>query len=96
MSDCIDTLTLRKDTNIVFITSKHAISASAYPLRIAILHSSLTNVDIVMVKGEIKKCDRVLVKQNILEIRIKAKARLQCIMKNLKSIRFEMNQEEIR
>ncbi|CAG8014675.1 unnamed protein product [Penicillium salamii] len=96
MSDRIGTLTPGKEADIVVITSKHAISASAYPLGTAVLHSSPADVDVVMVRGEIKKRDGGLVGQNIPEIRAKAKAGLQHIMKNLEDMRPEMKQEEIR
>ncbi|KAJ5352351.1 Metallo-dependent hydrolase [Penicillium brevicompactum] len=89
-------LDLEYGADIVVITSKNAISASAYPLGTAVLHSGPADVDTVMVRGEIKKRDGVLVGHNIPKIRIKAKAGLQRIMKNLEGMQPEMKPEQIR
>lgn len=96
MIDRIGTLTPGKQADIVVITSKNAISSSAYPLGTAVLHSSPADVDTVMVRGEIKKRDGVLVGHNIPEIRVKAKAGLQRIMENLEGMKPEMKPDEIR
>jgi hypothetical protein len=89
-------LTPGKQADVVFISSKRALSASAYPLGTAVLHSSPADVDTVMVKGEIKKRDGALIGHNIPDIRAKAKAGLQRIMNTLAGMRPEMAPEEIR
>jgi cytosine/adenosine deaminase-related metal-dependent hydrolase len=94
--DRIGTLTPGKEADVVFISSKRALSASAYPLGTAVLHSSPADVDTVMVKGEIKKRDGVLIGHNIPDIRVKAKAGLQRTMNTLAGMRPEMAPEEIR
>lgn len=90
------TLTPGKQADIVVITSKNALSASAYPLATAVLHSGPAEVDTVMIKGEIKKLDGRLVGQDVDEIRHKAKAGLERIMNNLANVRPEMTPDEVR
>lgn len=96
MADRIGTLTPGKRADIVFISSKRALSASAYPLGTAVLHSTPADVDTVMVDGHIRKRDGRLVGVDVQAIRKQAKEGLQRIMKNLESMRPEMNSDEIK
>ncbi|RAK81372.1 Metallo-dependent hydrolase [Aspergillus fijiensis CBS 313.89] len=96
MLDRIGTLTPGKQADVVLISSKRALSASAYPLATAVLHSSPADVDTVMVKGEVRKRDGHLVGHDIADIRLKAKAGLQRIMENVERMRPEMTIEGIR
>ncbi|CAG8167321.1 unnamed protein product [Penicillium salamii] len=90
------TLTPGKQADIVMITSRNALSASAYPLATAVLHSSPADVDTVMIKGEIKKRDGKLTGLDVAEIRLKAKAGLKRIMDQLPNMRPEMTPDEVR
>ncbi|RAH42492.1 composite domain of metallo-dependent hydrolase [Aspergillus brunneoviolaceus CBS 621.78] len=96
MLDRIGTLTPGKQADVVLISPKRALSASAYPLATAVLHSSPADVDTVMVKGEVRKRDGHLVGHDIADIRLKAKAGLQRIMENVERMRPEMTIEGIR
>ncbi|KAI8254263.1 hypothetical protein K4K56_008381 [Colletotrichum sp. SAR 10_98] len=96
LGDQIGTLTPGKRADIIVITSKRALSGSAFPLGTAVLHSSPADVDLVMVDGRILKRDGVLVGIDVDAIRARAREGMRRIQANLKNFRPEMSPEEIR
>ncbi|KAI9148367.1 26S proteasome non-ATPase regulatory subunit [Paramyrothecium foliicola] len=96
LGDCIGTLTPGKRADVVFISNKHHIRPSAFPLATAVLHSSPRDVDTVMIDGEIRKRDGVLVGHDIQAVKAKAKLGLQRILKNLDKVPPEMTKEQVK
>ncbi|KAK7420390.1 hypothetical protein QQX98_002813 [Neonectria punicea] len=96
LGDKIGTLTPGKRADIVFISSKRALSSSAFPLTTAVLHSYPADVDTIMVDGHIRKRNGALVGQDLEAIRAKAKIGLQRTLKNLDTVPSEMTTPEVK
>ncbi|KAL0930082.1 amidohydrolase [Colletotrichum truncatum] len=96
LGDKIGTLTPGKRADIVVISNKRGLSASAFPLGTAVLHSTPADVETVMIDGKVVKRDGRLVGQDVEAIRAKARKGLQNILENMKSMPAEMNPSEFR
>ncbi|CBX97137.1 hypothetical protein IAQ61_007925 [Plenodomus lingam] len=88
LADKIGTLTPGKRADIVVITNKRRLSATANPLGTAVMHASTADVDLVMVDGKIRKRDGQLVGIDVADVKARARqawARIRAKMENLKS-----------
>ncbi|KAF9882289.1 amidohydrolase [Colletotrichum karsti] len=95
LGDQIGTLTPGKRADIVILTSIRALSGSANHLGTAVLHSTPSDVDLVMIDGRIRKRDGKLVGVDVAAIRAKAREGLRRIQDNLKKMRAEMSPEQV-
>ncbi|KAK7430758.1 hypothetical protein QQZ08_002802 [Neonectria magnoliae] len=96
LGDQIGILTPGKRADVVFISSKRALSFSAFPLATTVLHSYPADVDTVMVDGHIRKRSIALVGQDLEAIRAKAKIGLQRTLKTLDNVPPEMTTAEVK
>lgn len=95
MAERIGTLTPGKCADITFISFKRFLTASAFPIGTAILHSTPADVNTVMVGGIIRKRHGHLVGYDLEDIRAKARGGLKRTLTNLQNFRKEMTNEEL-
>jgi cytosine/adenosine deaminase-related metal-dependent hydrolase len=95
ISDQIGTLTPGKRADVVFISTKRALTPSANSLGTTVLYSNGADVDTVLVDGKIVKRDGELVGHDINMIRAMAEDALHRINNKLSSLPSEMNRQAL-